>query len=208
MNLDSAKPLVYLITAGQLTDRNYLETFSTVIQLIKQAAKAGVQLVQLREKSLSAGKLFDLAERAVDVTIGTTTKVLVNDRLDVALAAGCAGVHLTSMSLPASSVRERYGNEILIAASVHDIDELLLVSNHADFAVFGPVFDTPGKRAKGIADLRKAVDAVRPFPVLALGGLNESNLLVSLEAGVAGIAAIRLLNDPSALTRVAKLLDL
>ena len=210
MNPPKQKPLVYLITSGLLTDNNYSRSSAETIELISEAAHLGVQLIQIREKSLSAGKVYDLAYRSVSATVGTDAKILVNDRADIALAAGCAGVHLTSSSVPAGIVRRHFGSRLTIAVSTHTKEELgEAACAEADFAVFGPVFDTPGKgAAKGVDDLRSAVESVRPFPVLALGGIDEKNAASAIEAGAAGFAAIRMLNDLESLRRIAVMFEL
>ena len=210
MNSPKQRPLVYLITSGLLSDQNYQELAAETIELISEAASLGIQLVQIREKSLSAGKVFDLASRAVSATTDTGARVLVNDRWDIAVAAGCAGVHLTSNSIPASVIRQYFGSKFTIGVSTHTIGELEAAYNSgADFAVFGPVFDTPGKgTAKGFEQLRSAVEIVRPFPILALGGIDHGNAASVIEAGAAGLAAIRLLNDREGLRRIADMFEL
>ena len=210
MNLPKQKPLVYLITSGLLTDQNFHQLSAYTIELISEASRLGVQLIQIREKSLAAGKVFELAARAVSAIVGTGAKILVNERSDIAVAAGCAGVHLTSSSIPVSTVRRHFGSKLIIGVSTHAEEEVRAAANSgADFAVFGPVFDTPGKgSAKGLQPLRSAVGAVQPFPVLALGGINEENVASAIEAGAAGFAAIRLLNDPESLRRLANMFEL
>lgn len=210
MNPPKQKPLVYLITSGFLTDQNYQRHSTDTIELISEAARLGVQLIQIREKSLSAGKMFDLASRAGSAAAGTGAKILINDRADIAAAVGCAGVHLTSNSISAGVVRKHFGPKFMFGVSTHTDDELdEAVRLGADLAVYGPVFDTPGKgAAKGLEALRSAVESVRPFPVLALGGIDEKNAASVIEAGAAGFAAIRLLNDREGLRRIAKVFDL
>jgi thiamine-phosphate pyrophosphorylase len=210
VNPPNRKPLVYLITSGLLTDQNYHQLSAETVELISEAADLGVQLVQIREKSISAGKAYDLACRAVSASARSDAKILVNDRADIALSAGCAGVHLTSNSVPASLVRRHFGSRFIIGVSTHTVGELESAAREqADFAVFGPVFDTPGKGpAKGLDELRSAVESVRPFPVLALGGINEKNAASMIEAGAAGLAAIRMLNDRESLRRIAAMFEL
>lgn len=207
MNPPKQKPLVYLITSGLLTDQNFHQHSGDTIELVTEAARLGVHLIQIREKALSAGKVFDLAGRAVAAAAGTKSKILINDRADIAAAAGCAGVHLTSNSISASAVRRHFGSKFMIGVSTHTDSELEdAARSGADLAVFGPVFDTPGKgTAKGLEALRSAVESVRPFPVLALGGIDETNAVSVIEAGATGFAAIRLLNDRESLRRIAKI---
>jgi thiamine-phosphate pyrophosphorylase len=120
---------------------------------------------------------------------GTKTRILVNDRLDVALAADIDGVHLPGNGLPPSRVRPFVK---LLGVSTHSILEALEAEKaHADFIVFGPVFDSPGKTSVGLEPLRRVVSAVR-IPVLAIGGITAANSAEVMKAGAAGIAGIRL----------------
>jgi thiamine-phosphate pyrophosphorylase len=156
---------------------------------------AGVDLIQIRERDLPAGELYTVVETAVLETGSLATRILVNDRLDVAVAAEAAGVHLPAHGLPIAEVRGAYPN-LLIGASTHNLEELRAAEvQGADFAVFGPVFETPSKLAYGgplgIEKLGEAVRAVR-IPVLALGGITFANAGTCLGAGAAGLAAITL----------------
>jgi thiamine-phosphate pyrophosphorylase len=115
--------------------------------------------------------------------------VLVNDRLDVALAAGVDGVHLPANGLPAAGVRPFVKT---LGCSIHSVEDGVKAERDgADFVVFGAVFDTPGKRPAGLQALRAVTAAVK-IPVLAIGGITNENTPAVLEAGAAGIAAIRL----------------
>ncbi len=168
---------------------------------------AKIDLVQIREKHLSAKVLYHVATSAARITIGSATKLLVNDRADIARSAGADGVHLTSLSLPPDIVRRTFGPEFLIGVSTHSLEEAVSASrNGANFVVFGPVFDTISKRQYGeplgLAELRKVTSELAPFPVLALGGVTTSNVADCIHAGAAGIAAIRILNDRIQLHRV------
>lgn len=147
-----------------------------------------------------------MASRAVALTRGTATRLLVNDRADVARAAGADGVHLTTRSLEASTVRRAFGPDFLIGVSTHSLAEALAARDQgADFAVFGPIFDTPSKRAYGppvgLESLREAARQLSPFPLVALGGVTEENAASALGAGASGVAAIRLFADPSRLAQ-------
>ncbi len=161
---------------------------------------AKIDLVQIREKQLSAKVLYQLSTSAAGITRGSSTKLLVNDRSDVALAAGADGVHLMSLSLPPKIVRLTISTEFLIGVSTHSsVEAAAARRGGADFVVFGPVFDTPSKRqygtAVGLAELKKVTSELAPFPVLALGGVTAENVADCIQAGAAGIAAISLLND-------------
>ena len=167
---------------------------------MRACAAAGVTLVQLREKNLTARTLYELCARAARITRGNKTRLLVNDRADIARAAGCDGVHLTTRSFRAADVRRAFGDDFLIGVSAHSLAEARAAADGgADFATFGPIFDTPSKRIYGppvgLARLREAARALAPFPLVALGGITLENAAGALDAGARGIAAIRLLND-------------
>lgn len=172
---------------------------------------ARVSLIQLREKNLSARTLFELSERVVRLTRGSATRLLVNDRADIARAAGADGVHLTTRSLDARVVRRAFGDDFLIGVSAHSLAEARAARDlGADFATFGPVFDTPSKRAYGppvgLAKLNEAASALAPFALLALGGITSANAPEALRAGAQGIAAIRLFSDAHALPQIVRAL--
>jgi len=202
-------PLLYLITSGATTNQTApaTEDFHNVLQLIQAAVAARIDLVQIREKSLSASVLYDLSASAAAITRGSATKLLINDRSDIAAAAGADGVHLTSASLPTSVVRQAFGDEFLIGVSTHSLAEASEARRSgADFVVFGPVFETPAKEKygepQGLKQLETVTSGLAPFPVLALGGITSARVSDCIQAGARGIAAIRMLNDPMQLDRV------
>jgi len=204
-----ARPITYLITGGETSSASRPESgeFRRLLALVRAAVEARVTLVQLREKGLDARALFGLAAAAARVARGSGTRVLVNDRADVALAAGCDGVHLTTRSLEASVVRRAFGEGFLIGVSAHTFEEARAARDGgADFAVFGPVFDTPSKRAYGppvgLEALAEAVRELSPFPLVALGGVGVEQVGAVLRAGAAGVAGIRLFADGQNLGRI------
>jgi thiamine-phosphate pyrophosphorylase len=183
-----------------------------VLSLVESAVAARVTLVQLREKSLTARALYELAEASARLARGSGTRVLVNDRADVARAAGCDGVHLSTRSLEARVVRRAFGEEFLIGVSAHTpLEAREARDGGADFAVFGPVFDTPSKRAQGSpvgpGALGEAARELSPFPLLALGGVGEENAGAVLGAGAAGVAGIRLFADGQNLAQIVHLIE-
>lgn len=171
---------------------------TVLIDLIERATAAGVDMIQIRERDLSA--------RDVCSIIGAASEhaaILVNDRADIA-AANASGVHLTTHSMPVPVVRAAFGSEILIGASTHTIDEVEAAqAGGADFVVFGPVFETASKRAYGapvgLDALQRAV-ARSSIPVLALGGVNLSNYRRAFDAGAAGVAGISMFTESTDLT--------
>ncbi len=180
-----------------ITDRKALPG-EDPLPIIKQAVAAGIDLIQIRERDLPVRSLLALVEEAVKAASAGATRVLVNDRLDVAVAAGAAGVHLPARGFPVDEVRRNYP-ELLIGASTHNLEELRRAADGgADFAVFGPVFETPSKKAYGPpGGLEKLAEAARAvnIPVLALGGITLENAADCLRAGAAGLAAISLFQN-------------
>lgn len=190
-----------------MTDRKAFpsDTFPRgLLQKIRQAAAAGVDWIQIRERDLSARDLLALAREAVAASAKSETRILVNDRLDVALAGGAAGVHLGGESAPTRDVVRwcRAGHapkDFQIGVSCHSLVEVReAAASGADYAFFGPVFDTPSKKdfgpPQGIANLAEVSRAVK-IPILAIGGVTADNAGQCLRAGAAGIAAIRLFQE-------------
>jgi thiamine-phosphate pyrophosphorylase len=209
MPLDLTTPISYLVTDGRTTAATASSSaeFTRLFVLVGACVEAGVDLVQLREKEMRPRVLYELTRRAADLTRHSATRLLVNDRADIALAAGADGVQLTTRSLDAASVRRISPPNFLIGVSTHSLAEAQAAStDEADFALFGPVFDTPSKRAYGpplgLEQLREAAHALAPFPLLAVGGITRENIPQAVGAGAQGVAAIRLFSDESELEAV------
>lgn len=156
--------------------------------------------------------MFELAARAAALARGSRTRVLVNDRADIARAAACSGVQLTAQSLEAGVVRRSFGEGFLVGVSTHSLAEALAArEGGADFALFGPVFDTPSKRAYGpplgLDVLAGAARALAPFPLVAIGGINAGNARSVLGAGASGVAAIRMFAGAEDLAETVRSLD-
>ena len=199
-------PIVYPITSGQATPDD-----PQFLRLVRAAVDAEVPLFQIREKLLSARVLFEFVARAAEITHGSKTRLLVNDRSDIARAAGADGVHLTTHSLPVEVVRKTCGAEFLIGVSTHSLDEARIAqTDGADFVVFGPVFETESKRAygepQGLEKLGEVTRALGEFPVVAIGGITLGNVGACFEAGARGVAAIRLLNDAEQLSSTVRVI--
>jgi thiamine-phosphate pyrophosphorylase len=183
--------------------------------LLEQAvrlAEAGVDFLQLREKDMEAGALASLAHKLLVVlrSHARAPKLLINSRADVAIACGADGVHLTSArgELTPANIRRLYSSaglpEPVVSMSCHTLGEIP-AAREATLILFGPVFekvvanhgplpphDTLVSDGVGLNLLRMACAAAAPTPVLALGGITLENISATLEAGAAGIAAIRL----------------
>jgi len=191
-----------------VTDRKALpgsgeEQLRAVMDKIEDAGCAGVDWVQIREKDLSPRELWLLAEEARR-RVPASCRILINDRLDVAVSCGAAGVHLSEHSVPvedaARFVREKNATgKFLVGRSTHSVESVKqAAAAGASYVIFGPVFDTPSKRAygpaQGIERLAEACRAVS-MPVLAIGGITVENAKDCRAAGGGGIAGIRLFQE-------------
>jgi len=193
---------VYLVTDGQQTRGRDL------VAVVDQALRAGVRAVQLREKDLNARDLCLTAEHLLPAVRAADAALLINDRVDVALAVGADGVHLTRKSLPPGEVRRLLGPGKLIGASCHSIAEVReAVSAGVDFVVLGPVYATPSKASfgppLGLSLLREA-RTVCPLPLVAIGGIKADQAPAVIAAGADGVAVISAVlsaADPAAAAR-------
>lgn len=218
------KRIVCYVTDSQLL--GVTEPRSDILTKIEAAVRASVDWVQIREKEMPDRQLLAVARAAVGMTNRkpatfagrdqSGSLILVNDRLDVALAGDAAGIHLSRESLPAHDVigwrrRGKIATDLMVGISCHTIDELCLAeAAGVDYAFFGPVFDTPTKRRfgppLGIARLAAACRATR-LNVIAIGGVTLENSAECLHAGAAGIAAIRMFQqawEPAELKKAVK----
>jgi thiamine-phosphate pyrophosphorylase len=193
-----------------------------LLKKISEAAKAGIDYIQLREKDLSGRTLESLAREASQLIqkSRSSARLLINSRTDVALAAEAHGVHLTSNDISPMDVKAiwreaKSASQPIIAISCHSESELIAAENPsdqgaadsrppADLVVFAPVFEKEGvKKTTGLDELRKACQ--HRIPVLALGGVTTENTHLCLEAGASGIAGIRLFQENDIAAVVTKL---
>lgn len=205
----ASRCLLYYITDRSQFAGNELDRSRALIDKVSEAASAGVDYIQLREKNLSAKELESLARDVVAAVRknSPTTRVLINSRTDVALAASADGVHLRSEDVSPTDVRDIWtqmgawnASRVaipLIATSCHTVNSIeMAAAQSVSFAVFAPVFGKSGSPATppaGLAMLAKACQ--KESPVFALGGITIENAAYCLEAGAAGIAAIRLFQN-------------
>jgi thiamine-phosphate pyrophosphorylase len=205
--------LSYLITDRRIIPRATNKSAGEgLLDFVKSAIVAGVDLVQIRERDLPGRDLLYLTQRLAKVAIDSGARLLVNDRADIAAACQGAGVHLATRSLPVAVVRKTFGDQLLIGASTHSLEEACEAEDGgANFVVFGPVFETASKLVYGPPLGLEALQAVTGkirIPVLAIGGIKLSNFREVLKAGAQGIAAISLFTDAEnlpALVRTIKL---
>jgi thiamine-phosphate pyrophosphorylase len=185
-------PILCLVTAG---------TSTPDLCILRDAARAGVDLIQIREPGLGDRSLVVLVRAVMDAVSGTAARVVVNDRLDVALAAGAAGVHLRGDSMAASDARRLAGSSFLVGRSIHSVSDAVGAerSGGCDYLLFGTVFESatkpPGHPVAGLAALARVCGAVS-LPVLAIGGVTVANAGAAVAAGAAGVAAIGLFTRP------------
>jgi thiamine-phosphate pyrophosphorylase len=186
MGSSADAPALVLVTDRHVTGGRDL------VDVVAAALDAGLPAVQLRDKDLSGRALLGLAERLRVRTARTGALLLVNDRVDVAVAVGADGVHLGGGSMPVDVVRRMLPPGALVGVSTHAPAEVAATT--ADFAVFGPVYATPSKAAfgppQGVPALRQATAAAR-VPVLAIGGVSAARVPEIRGAGAAGAAVIR-----------------
>lgn len=191
----SRRPILSLVTGrGRLPASSSRVT--GLLDLVAAAVTAGVDLIQVREPDLPDADLFALVHRCVGLADGSHTAVLVNDRLDIALAARAAGVHLRGGSVAASAMRPHTPPGFLLGRSVHGAAEAAAVESGGgmDYVTFGTVYRSqskPGLAPHGVESLAAAVRAVS-VPVLAIGGVTVDNTEEVFRAGAAGLAAIGL----------------
>ena len=178
-----------------ITDRQSAGGLDQLVKCLQRAIDAGVELVQIREKDLSARQLMALIA-ALD---RKHARILVNGRMDVALASGADGVHLPSDSPAPNLFRQLAPAGFLIGVSCHSVQQVLLAEQgDADFTVLGTIFATPSKLAYGeplgLRVLHEAAHSAA-IPVFALGGVNDTNREACQRAGARGIAGIRLFQE-------------
>ncbi len=210
-----------------VTDRKALASpdAASLLSVVRRAAAAGVDWIQIREKDLSDGALAALAREAVAAVRGFATRILVNGRFDVAVAAGAGSVHLGGDALPLAEVaawcvrnvsgyvmaapeNALLSSPFLLGASCHSLAEAQAAERDgAHYILFGPVYATPSKvqfgTPQGLARLEEVCRVVR-IPVLAIGGITLNNAHECLRAGAAGIAAIRLFQESEDLACVVE----
>jgi thiamine-phosphate pyrophosphorylase len=190
-----------------VTDRRRLssgpEAVDLLVDLATAAVRAGVDLIQVRERDLGARALASLVSRILEAAEGSGTQVLVNDRADVAAAVGAHGVHLRGDSMPVAAARALLGRDALIGHSVHSAEEAGAASRAGgiDYLIFGTLYRTlskdEGHALASLDQLRAAVLAAAGVPVLAIGGITVQRAAELARAGASGIAGIGLFVAPA-----------
>jgi thiamine-phosphate pyrophosphorylase len=181
-----------------VTDRRrYTLSIPELVARAARAVRAGVDVIQVREHDLPDNQLVALVREVVAVAAGGSTRVVVNDRTDVAIAAGGAGVHLPGNAAAASRVRAMTPDGFLIGRSVHSLAEVdaAIAAGGCDYLLFGTVYASEGKpegHAVAGLDALRQVCARSPLPVIAIGGMNWARAAAVRDAGASGFAAVGL----------------
>lgn len=180
---------LYLVTDGKLFPCSNL-----LFAAVKKAMEGGARAVQLREKELATRKLLDMAYRMRELTLKYKARLLINDRVDIALAVEADGVHIGQAGIPVRAVRGMVRDRFLIGASTHSIDEALKAEQEgADFITLGPVYETPSKlkygRPVGLRTLGAVTGRVS-VPVFAIGGITAGRARAVRKSGAYGAAVI------------------
>jgi thiamine-phosphate pyrophosphorylase len=179
-----------------------------LLDQIGRVAEAGVDFIQIREKQLTARDQLQLARAALTIARSHRTRILLNDRFDIALAAGVNGVHLPAAGLSISAVRQCAPTGFLIGRSCHSVEEVeRATAERADYCLLGPIFETPSKlgmgRPLGPAVFKRLRD--NTIPVLAIGSITLEGARECVAQGAAGIAAIRLFQGQELTQKINRL---
>jgi thiamine-phosphate pyrophosphorylase len=178
-----------------ITDRRLITHHASLITAVREALRGGVRAIQLREKDLGTRELLSLAYKMRRLTAKYRARLFINDRLDIALAVGADGVHLTQRSVPVDAVRSAIGvSPLLIGVSTHSLNEAIKAERGgADFITLGPVYRTPSKLRYGppigLETLKEVCERVR-IPVFAIGGIKARRIGQVMKAGAYGVAMI------------------
>jgi len=179
---------LYLVTDRHRTDGRPLR------DVVHAALRAGVRAVQLREKDLPTRALLALARDLVKLARPYGAQVFINDRVDICLASGSAGVHLPAAGLPVPVVRRLLGPDRVIGRSAHSADDAIRAETEgADFVVLGPIFDTPSKRAFGAPIGLHELEHTRMrcrTPIFGIGGITSDCVRDVMQAGAQGVAVV------------------
>ena len=179
---------LYLVTDRRQTAGRDL------LWVLEQALAGGIKAIQLREKDLAGRDLFLLAEKCRKLCENYRAALIINDRIDIALAVDAAGVQLGKLSLPIPTARQLLGPRKLIGASTHSLEEAQAAEESgADFMVFGPIYFTPSKarygEPQGLIALKEIVEKTS-LPVYAIGGIKAASICEAKHTGIRGVALI------------------
>jgi thiamine-phosphate pyrophosphorylase len=201
--MNFALPCLYPITDTRLSGLSHAEQARRMIA-------GGAKFIQLREKHASPEEFYREAQEAIEIAHSNEVKIIINDRTDIALALKADGVHLGQDDLPPAEARKLLGNKAIIGFSTHNIDQVRSALDlPVDYIAFGPVFTTKTKEnpdpVVGLELLSLIKKDLRGFPLVAIGGINESNFRETLAAGADSVAVISaILREPDLITERVK----
>jgi thiamine-phosphate pyrophosphorylase len=201
-------PSIYPITDTHLSGISHAEQVERLI-------RGGATLIQLREKDASPADFYQTSEAVIRTARDRGVKIIINDRVDIALAVRADGVHLGQDDLPPGAARAILGDDAIIGFSTHTLDQAIAaIKLPVDYIAFGPIFDTNTKRdhdaVVGLDGLKHVRDAIGDFPMVAIGGIKPQNLRSVLDAGADSVAMIgAIVADAAAIEqRMTDLLEL
>lgn len=198
-------PSIYPLTDVQLSGLSHAEQ-------IRLLSRGGATLVQLREKQMSPNEFYEQAKAAVTVAEQCGVRLIINDRVDVALAVGANGVHLGQDDMPPEAARKLLGEQAIVGYSTHNVEQAIEASKlPIDYLAIGPIFTTTTKSdtapVLGLAGLRTVRQAIGDFPLVAIGGITAANAPDVIEAGADSVAVISaLLAYPDRITEATQTL--
>jgi len=198
-------PRVYAITDVELSGLSHAEQ-------VRLLSLGGASLIQLREKKMPALEFYQQARAAVEVAAGCGVRLIINDRLDIALAVGAAGVHLGQDDVPADAARALMGAAAVVGYSTHCVEQAIAAAKlPIDYLAIGPIFATTTKSdtapVLGLEGLRAVRQAIGEFPLVAIGGITTANARSVIEAGADSVAVISaLLSQPDQITQATQTL--
>ena len=189
-------PKLYAITDARLSGLSHAEQ-------VLRLGRGGARLIQLREKQRGAREFFPEAEAALSAARALGVRLIINDRVDVALALGADGVHLGQDDMPPEAARRILGERAVIGFSTHNLQQALAASSlPVDYLALGPIFPTSSKEnpdpTVGLEGLRRVREAVPHLPLVAIGGITPENAQAALDAGADSLAVISALLADSA----------
>jgi thiamine-phosphate pyrophosphorylase len=195
-NVSIQLPKVYPITDTTISGLSHCEQ-------VKRLIAGGAALIQLRDKRASSRVFYSDAQAAIEIARAADVKLIINDRVDIALALRADGVHLGQEDMPVDAARRVLGDQAVIGYSTHDLEQIReALRLPIDYLAFGPIFPTTSKRnpdpVAGLDQLKRAREMVLPMPLVAIGGINRTNARDVLKAGASAVAVISaVLANPS-----------
>jgi len=191
-------PTIYPITDTTISGLSHRDQ-------VKQLIEGGATLIQLREKRASPREFFQNAREALSIARSAAVKLIINDRVDIALAIGADGVHLGQTDMPVEAARRLLGDQAIIGFSTHNVNQLEdAVRRSVDYLAFGPIFPTASKENPdpivGLAELAQVKTLVGSLPLVAIGGIGTGAIREVLRSGADSVAVISaVLNGPNAI---------